>query len=152
MTDATPLAVVRRYEDLCAGFRARIDQLNATFADIDELAGMADRHTSKLLSPSQIRRFGLKSLNKMMKHLKVELWMMPIPGELPRITPRSRPAAVLAVNVGRGKHLLMSKRFLRKIAGRGGDMRAHNLTPRRRRTIARKAARARWAKSRAATH
>jgi hypothetical protein len=42
----------------------------------------------------------------------------------------------------------VSYNFLRKMAARGADMRNHKLSARKRRAIARKAAKARWSKPR----
>jgi len=54
-----------------------------------------------------------------------------------------------AVQNGKGKHTLVSKRFLRKIARLGGLARSRRMNPSWRRGVARKAALARWAKAKA---
>jgi hypothetical protein len=52
-----------------------------------------------------------------------------------------------AKKIGRGRGTHVSKRYLRKLAARGGNMRAHKLSKKRLSESACRAALARWAKA-----
>jgi hypothetical protein len=49
MNEFRQLATVRSYTDLVAAIRGRIIDLKTTYDSVDALAGLADRHTSKLI-------------------------------------------------------------------------------------------------------
>jgi hypothetical protein len=151
MTDQPrQLATVRDYAQLHQVLRARADELGITRTAIDD-TGFTAGHASKLLAPRPIKRLGATTLGLMLRGLGVMLVVAEDPIAMARITAdipkRNRPAPVLAVTRVRhkdGKHVLISKRFLRKIARAGGRARAQNLTPVQRSRIAREAARVRW--------
>src|SRR5258708_31565042 len=52
------LAVIRSYEDVLRTLRARRDELDVPHEIIDEIAGLAAGHTSKLLCPSPMKLLG----------------------------------------------------------------------------------------------
>jgi hypothetical protein len=144
------LATVRDYAQLHAALRNRADELGITRTAIDD-TGFTAGHASKLLAPQPLKRLGATTLGLMLRALGCLLVVAEDPISLARITAeipkRNRPAPVLAVTRVRhkdGKHVLISKRFLRRIARAGGKARAQNLTPAQRSRIAREAAQARW--------
>jgi hypothetical protein len=85
----------------------------------------------------------------MLQVMCLKLVVVEDPEQLQRISAkliaREVPANVLSLSWGRAKHLLVSKRWVKKNGRKGGEQRAKNLSPRRRRAIARNAAKARWA-------
>jgi hypothetical protein len=143
-----PLAEIRDYNSLHEAFRARANQLGVARTTIDTIGNLANGHASKILAAAKVRCLGRLSFGAMLFALGVKLVMIEDPESLVQITPhltkRRSPVPVLAVKVGRGKHRLVSKRFLRKIASLGGIARKDRLNPSWRRGIARKAALARW--------
>lgn len=54
---------IRSYEDLISAIRARRDALDVPHAVIDDLAGVPDGYTSKILSPTPRRFIGPISWN-----------------------------------------------------------------------------------------
>jgi hypothetical protein len=141
------LAEITSDQGLLDALRAQADTLDVTRDSIDREAGFTPGYASKLLSPRQIKRFGGMSRYALIGALGAKLVLVEEVRIRTKLEKRRVKPGMLAVSVGRGKHRMMSKRFLRKIAPRGGNMRAHNLTPRRRKQIARKAARARWGRN-----
>jgi hypothetical protein len=55
-----PIAVITSYDQLVNAIRARISELQTTYEGVDAVAGLADRHTSKLMC--QTKTFGPMSL------------------------------------------------------------------------------------------
>lgn len=150
MTEPRQLATVRSYEELHAAMRARAAELEVTRETIDAVSGLQSGYAGKVLAPKPMKRLGPTTLPLMLGALGLALVVVEdeiaLAKVAPQLTKRRRPVAMLAVKSGRGKQRLMSVRFLRKIAGRGGNMRARKLPQRRRSQIARNAAKARWAK------
>ena len=62
---------------------------------------------------------------------------------------KARDAAHLQAVLGDAVHIQLSRGFLRKIEAKGGKLSRANLGKRMKRKLARKAAKARWAKHRA---
>jgi hypothetical protein len=56
------LAEVRSYDELITALRDRVSKLGVTCESIDDLAGMPQRYTNKLLSQRPVRMFGRRSL------------------------------------------------------------------------------------------
>src|SRR5258708_27330512 len=52
------LAVIRTYEDVLRVIRARRDELDVPHEIIDDIAGLAAGHTSKLLCPRPLKHLG----------------------------------------------------------------------------------------------
>jgi hypothetical protein len=149
------LGVCHDYVGLHLILRARADELNVSRTTLDEVAGLTPGHASKLLAPRPLKKLGNLTLGLLLQTMGLKLVVVEDPEALERIRakliPREVPANVLslpwAVRHG-AKHFLVSKRWVRKIGRKGGEQRAKNLSPRRRRAIARKAAKERWSKPR----
>jgi hypothetical protein len=58
----TPLATIADYEDLITALVARVDDLGISRDTVDEIAGLSDHYTTKLLSLSDTRRPGARRL------------------------------------------------------------------------------------------
>jgi hypothetical protein len=156
-----PLAVVSNYLALIAGLRARVLELGVSFETIDQVAGWCDGYASKVLAPEPSlghktkRAMGPMAFDAVLGALAVKLLLVPDPDQL-RYIKRNRyfvhrvqapPRRMLA----NGTHAYVAHRvtheMLRQMAPSGGRARAAALTPLQRSKIARKAARARWARS-----
>lgn len=148
MKELRHLGEVRTYNDLHLILRARSDELGITRLTLDEAAGLTPGHASKILAPQPIKRLGDATFPLMLGALGLKLIVVEDEQALARIAPklvkRERPIAMLAVGVGHGKHQIQSLRFLKKIAASGGHGRAAKLSARKRKQIAKNAARARW--------
>jgi hypothetical protein len=145
------LGVCHDYDGLHRILRDRADELNVSRTTLDEAAGLTPGHASKLLAPRPLKKLGVVSLGLMLQAMGLKLVVVEDVEALERISakliPREVPANVLSLSWGRAKHLLVSKRWVKKNGRKGGKQRAKNLWPRQRSAIARKAAKARWHKS-----
>jgi hypothetical protein len=146
------LGTCNDYAGLHRLLRERAESLNISRNTLDEAAGFTPGHASKLLAPRPIKNLGPVTLGLMLQGLGVQLLLVEDPDALKRIssqlTPREVSVPVLSLSWGRAKHLLVSKRWVKKNGRKGGKQRAKNLSPRQRSAIARKAAKARWTKPR----
>jgi hypothetical protein len=143
------LGVCHDYDGLHRILRDRAEELNVSRTTLDEAAGFTSGHASKLLAPRPLKKLGATTLGLMLQVMGLKLVVVEDPEQLQRISAkliaREVPANVLSLSWGRAKHLLVSKRWVKKNGRKGGEQRAKNLSPRRRRAIARNAAKARWA-------
>jgi hypothetical protein len=157
MTDVTiatdsprQLGECNDYDGLHRILRDRADELNVSRTTLDEAAGLTPGHASKLLAPRPLKNLGATTLGLMLQVMGLKLVVVEDVEALERISakliPREVPANVLSLSWGRAKHLLVSKRWVKKNGRKGGEQRAKNLSARRRSAIARKAAKARWAR------
>src|ERR1700704_4485152 len=146
------LGICQDYDGLHRILRDRAEELNVSRTTLDEAAGFTPGHASKLLAPRPLKKLGATTLGLMLQVMGLKLVVVEDVEALERISakliPREVPANVLSLSWGRAKHLLVSKRWVKKNGRKGGEQRAKNLSPRRRRAIARKAAKARWSKPR----
>jgi hypothetical protein len=61
-------AQVRTYEELREAVCARVNQLNISRRNLDEVAGLTDGHSGKLLAPGEIKKhFGMLTLGLMLQ-------------------------------------------------------------------------------------
>jgi|SRR5262245_66291941 len=137
---------IRSYEDLHAAFRARAEQLDVSRETVDRIGGLTAGHASKLLAPRPLKRLGPTTLALMLGALGVQLRMEVDAEAMDRISgmfEKREPRRDLHAGT---VQLVFSRRYLRRIAAKGGMNSRKNLTARQRRTLARKAAKARWAK------
>lgn len=138
------------YDGLHRILRDRADELNVSRTTLDEAAGLALGHSSKLLAPRPLKKLGVVSLGLMLQAMGLKLVVVEDVEALEQISakliPREVTANVLSLSWGRAKHLLVSKQWVKKMGRKGGKQRAKNLSPRQRSAIARKAAKARWHK------
>jgi hypothetical protein len=134
------------YNGLIRAFRQRAEQRRiAISGDINAIAGIPANYLGKLLAPSQPKRIGALSLGPVLGVLSLKLIVthdeqaLQIYGS--RI-PRRTESAMHATAV----HIVLSRRFFQKIAAKGGANSRKNMSARRARVLARRAAKARWAK------
>jgi hypothetical protein len=82
---------IRSYADLLAAFRARRDDLRVTNETIDEIAGVAQRYTQKLLATPPVRRFAGLSLGVVLGALGLKMTIAEDPEQTARIRRRLEP-------------------------------------------------------------
>jgi hypothetical protein len=87
------LAQVTDYAGLVGALRARCAELNLTFDVLDEIAGLADRYSSKLLTPAikPSRTLGKMSLGAVLGALGLKLIVVEDPVALAKVQNRYRP-------------------------------------------------------------
>ena len=135
-------------------FRRRAEELGLSRQTIDRLANFTPGLASKILAPTPIKRIGHEHIGPLCAALAVS-WV-PVVDEqsLAEIERRISRGDTDKRNGNLALHALVSvparsRRFMRRMASKGGKARAAKLSPKRRSQIARKAARALWAKLRA---
>jgi hypothetical protein len=67
----TPLATIKNYDDLITALRARVDDLGISRDTVDEIAGLSDHYTTKLLTLSDTRRAGARRLGTRSLSLRI---------------------------------------------------------------------------------
>jgi hypothetical protein len=95
------LAVVHDYAGLVAVLRARADKLDVSNLTIDEVAGLQEGYTSKLLAPNPIRRLGITSLPLVLGALGLALAVVEDREQLARIRSRLSKRSTLGRRRGR---------------------------------------------------
>jgi hypothetical protein len=142
------LGVVRSDQDLHQALRDRANQLNIARETIDDIAGLTRGHSSKLLAPQQIKRFGPLSRWLLLQALGLKLVLVEDTEALAQIKSR-----MVKRNANNARHagtvsFLFSRRHMRAIQRRGGENSRKYLPKYKVRALARKAgiagARARW--------
>jgi hypothetical protein len=89
MTDQPrQIGQVASYGDLHRLLRERADELNLSRVQIDEIAGLAGGHSSKILSPRPLRRIGDSTLAVLLPALGAKLLLVEDPQALARIRAR----------------------------------------------------------------
>jgi hypothetical protein len=148
MIEPRQLATLRTYDDLVQVIRARRDELNVPHEIIDDVAGLPGGYTSKLLTPRPIKLIGPISW-----HVFEALGISLVAIENAAALARSRRSHKWR-NRRQGQMLAMQNypqvrgRITTENAAEMARKRAAALSPRKRRAIARKAARARWQRPR----
>lgn len=175
MTETRIIATINAkngYDGLQAALKARSDEKGLTRSKLDELSGMAEGWSGKVLGAAQIHQFGMAGIAAMCFALGLcfelredpeqEELMRPHwergetrqarPNRLPRLgkTAINRFLPEVAREMGRrGGSRPMPAHALKhasKRASKGGKARKRNMTRLQRQQAARKAAVARWAK------
>jgi hypothetical protein len=148
MPELNILARANSYEQLQKAMRARKIALNISNETLDNLAGI-DGHCGKMLADPPAKKMGLISFGLILQALGLELLVVEDAEQMRKLASRmvERCSSQVRMLAG-GKHgpitLVFSRRYMRKLAVKGGHTRKLKLQPWRRRQIARKAARARW--------
>lgn len=145
------------YTGLIQAMRARAQEcrIAITSSQAAAMAGLPDCFLAKLLSPSPVpvRRFGAISLGPLLGVLGLKLRVTEDENAVQRFTSKLEKRQDNCVHNGGMQsvavHVALSRRFIRKIGRKGGLNSRKNLGKRLRRTLARKAANARWEKVRA---
>jgi hypothetical protein len=155
MTAPRQLAIVTDYDGLIQALRNRCDELEMTREGLDrEMHTLPDGYASKLLAPVPIRALGKVSLGPMLQCLGIALVVIEDLSAMKRIEKRAiRQRAAKDANGTMQTEKRKTKRGFRGGSEQGRLLRARGilaLDPAKRRRIARKAARMRWAKHRAA--
>jgi hypothetical protein len=145
------IAEARDYAELIRAFRTWIHELNVAGETVDYVAGLPLRYCGKLLAPVPVRSIGRTSLGPLLGALGLKLVVAVDHETLERIRHRLEPrrhasVAMLPVGKARQKAFYMDSEVSRLFNIR----RTLKLSPRRRSSIARIAAKARWARVRQA--
>jgi hypothetical protein len=144
-----PYRVILDYEALEDGFLDRIEDLNVPFPEIDAAGGMARGETQKLLSKSRerwARTLGIVSLGKMLKGTGMALVLVVDDERFAPVKEQMAPRRRKMPPNGSIKRpaWLITKKASQNMQ----ELRNKKLSPRQRRLIAKRAARARWKRSR----
>jgi hypothetical protein len=91
MTESTPLAIVRSFDDLRDLFRARVAELNISLDTLDEISGLPVRYSSKLLALEPSKQLGAISFSALLGALALQLVAMEDAEALARIQRRLVP-------------------------------------------------------------
>jgi hypothetical protein len=142
---------IRTPEQLRQALRLRADGLDIARTALDQIAGLQDGYSAKLLAPRALKGLGAVSMPLLLEALGVRLVLVEDREAFERIRSRLEPRHTNALRetacLWAGKaRITVSKRWVKRIARAGGHARAAALTPARRRAIARRAAMARWRK------
>jgi hypothetical protein len=144
------VATAANYLELVAGFRARLADLEISYEVLDSIAGWTETYGSKLLAEEPARFFGPMSLDAILGATGLKIALINDPERLEKIKQHrdfvKRKARARAV----GEHAYVAHRitraFLKEIGSKGGLVTREKLSARRRKAIARNAARAKAAK------
>jgi hypothetical protein len=139
------LARIEHSEALLAALRARVAELELSHEIVDHLAGFQSGYCSKLLSDPPIRRLGNLSLFLLLQSLGLDLVLIENPQALESLkNPLHLRRRRTILRAPRIVHLTPD--FLRMIGAAGARARNLKLSPKRRKALALRAIRARWAK------
>jgi hypothetical protein len=158
-------APIRSMPELIEALRARRDSLNISHETIDSIAGLQSGYTSKLLAPKPIKNLGPMSFGSLLGALGLAVVVVEDPAAVVRVEKhwqkRKRPMKLLSASIPASidnevptklqitpelQALVANAAFMKTIARLGGIGRSKRLSPRHRRIIAKRAARARWSK------
>jgi hypothetical protein len=147
MADDRVIAEIRTYEEFTAALRAWVRELGVSYETVGEIAGLQDGYLAKMISRTPVRSFSRMSLGSTLAALCLKLQVVVDTEKL--VAMRSR----YMVRKKQGGHADegMPRKESHYLRGNSGDMSMlrHRgllvISPRRRRQIARIAARERWA-------
>jgi hypothetical protein len=136
---------VDHYGAALKAIRTRCAEVEVTYEALDEAAGLPARYSAKCLGPRPSKRYSVYSLFLVMAALDLGITMSPL---APAAQTRARIGKRRYRPPARSKSATITVSFgpdlLRNRAQRGGEARARKLSPRRRKSIARKAGQASW--------
>ncbi len=158
-------APIRSMPELIAGLRDCVHERGVAYHTVDAIAGLADRHTSKLFGPLPTKNLGQVSLGNILGAVGKALVLVDDPEQMKRVegrwTPRKRPlkasrcASALSMPAEMpAPPKFGSREYMKMIGIRGASKagkasakrRAKTMGKRARQRAAQHAARARWAK------
>ncbi len=147
------LAVVVDYDGLQRAMRARVDELGISHATLDEIAGTPDRYVGKMLADPPSKNIGITTMGYLLQALGLKLIVAEDVEQMAKLATRMvRRDARQVRKPSTAEHknivLIFTRRHMRKLGKLSAAARMLKLKPSRRRAIARKAARARWAGNR----
>jgi hypothetical protein len=142
--------VVRTQREFLDAIRQRVDRLDISRESIDRLCGLGEGYSSKLLSPSPMKRLGTGILFALTRCLGLNLQLVEVPEATAQIRAEVGTRKIrLARSTSFVVHFERSRRFMKKI-GRKGGAHSRAYMPRRQASeLGRRAALARWAKAKA---
>ncbi|SRR5258705_8602336 len=82
--------MIGSYDDLISAFRERVDGLNISRRELDDLAGLALGHSGKLLGHKQVKRFGSVTLGPMLGAIGCKLVLIEDPDQTAKIRKRAK--------------------------------------------------------------
>ena len=162
-------APIRSMPDLIQALRSRARELELTHETIDAVAGLQSGYTSKLLAPTPMKNLGPMSFESLLGALGVAVVVVEDPDQVARVskqwTKRMRPLrepallpppsmspsidheVPMQISFTPGlQRLLPNPTRMKEIGLRGNHARNASLSPWKKRVLARRAAKARWAK------
>lgn len=143
------IAEFNDWAGLLHALRTAREKRNISMAMLDELGGMPERLSSKVLGPTPQRRLDVLSLHKFMFGLGIKCLVVDDPETLPMVQECLQTRNICWVRAD-GLHILLSRKKLAALAKSGGKARWAGVLPSERRRHAQRAAHARWAAVRAA--
>jgi hypothetical protein len=157
LSESPVIAEIRGYADFTAALRAWVLVLGTNYESIGELAGLQSGYLAKLISSTPIRSFSRMSLDTTLAAMGLKLLLVPDVERLEAMRPRHAPrgnfgrkpvtsGSIPATNLSANRHNPLAGNS--QLAAFYAHRRAAMQTPRRRRQIARKAIRIRWANRR----
>jgi hypothetical protein len=141
---------IRGLEELRCALRQRAEALGISRITLDEVSGMTPGYAAKVLAPQSMKQIGKVSLPLLLGALGVKLILAEDPVALERVRSRLTPRQSSQLRMsaclwGRsGKQYEVSRRWIKKVAAKGGRVRAQALTPKQRSKQASIAATIRW--------
>lgn len=141
---ARVLGRVRTIEDLHTIFRERAEELLVTRQSIGRAAMLPTRYANKLLAPHPRKHLGVLSIPGLMEALQLELLAVERHDVPQRVLEKLDKRRVVVSERSVRFVRIISKRFLRDIAKKGGLASRAKLSPKARSISARKASLARW--------
>jgi hypothetical protein len=139
------LARIEHSEALLAALRRRVHELQLTHEVVDHLAGFPLGYASKLLANPPTKRLGHFSLFCLLQTLGLDIVLVENPLALEALrNPQHLRRQRLVLR--RPSIVILTPDFLRANGTKGARVRNANLSPSQRSILARRAARARWAK------
>ncbi len=157
-------APIRSMPELIEALRARRDALNISHETIDSIAGLQSGYTSKLLAPKPIKNLGPMSFGSLLGALGLAVVVVEDPSQCQRVAKhweqRKRPMklslsmplsidnqvpAEIAITPEMQAQLRRPE-YMREIGLRGNIRRNAKLSKWKKRVLARRAAKARWAR------
>jgi hypothetical protein len=160
-------APIRSMSELLAALCARRDELNISHETIDGIAGLQAGYTSKLLAPTPIKNLGPMSFGALLGALGMALVAVPDPDAVAAVEKRwqkrKRPQKLVSASISPSidnqvpteiqitpelQSFLDQSGYMRAIGLRGNQKRNERLSRWKRKVLARRAAKARWAKCR----
>jgi hypothetical protein len=143
-----PIAVCRTVEELQQAMRQRAETIGISRERIDEIGGLPDGYSAKLLTNPPYRSLGPLSTFQLIGALGMMVALIESPEMMQRIAQAPRR---VQWNVRTGKNhwraakpLSMIGKLLRQNGALGGRKRSEKLSPAERTAIAKRAARVRW--------
>lgn len=141
--------IVRDYDGLLEALRARALEIGATRKAIDEISGLPDGYSGTLLAPQPIRSLGKTSLGPVLGSLGLALIVIEDEEAWAKVKDRvgnGHKSFMRNGALNRPIVFKLSLRHMRKMGRIGGKARWKGVPLWKRRSLARRAARARWRK------